>query len=153
MPAGHGNFAPARLIADHYGIEAGPLLATVSALLMVGILVYGRRRLTDSRSANGYAVGLGLLWTLIAAPLAWQHYFLFTVPLFLLLLSPVGPGFGPRLLAVPALPLLAINPFAELLSVTDPIRQAPLVHLGGVLLLGASLWAVCTTSDSATSSH
>ncbi len=142
MPARHGNFAPARLIADRFDLEVGSLLAVISGLLMVGVLAFARHRLEASQTADAYAVGLGTLWFLIAAPLAWQHYFLLTVPLFMLLLGPAGPGPRPRLLAIPALVLVAVNPFAELLSMTDPIRQAPLVHLGLLLLLGASLWAV-----------
>ena len=146
IPAGYGNFAPSRWIADRYELEVGPLLAVACALPIVGMLWHKRRQLRASRTADAYAVGLGLLWILAVAPLTWQHYLLLTVPLFLLLLGPANPERGPRLLAVAALTLLAIDPFAELFSVKDPIHQAPPVHLGLLLLLCASLWAVATVS-------
>lgn len=148
------NFGLSRVL-EHLGVQSprkrtlsGALLALAGTTLTLAVL--WRRR---AAGAGGSAVrdcaltGLGCLLFLLSAPLVWQHYLLLTAPLILLLLRPDDrpgetgwPRLGRRLLAVFGFAAVAIDPFSQLLAVSDTAAQAT-VAIAGLLALGAAtLW-------------
>jgi len=91
-----GNFAPARIFDEWLGINAMvPLAVIFGGLAVTGIWLRRRdlsdeSRLLPASDAFPEAVVLstGCLLLVLVPRLAWLHYYLFTIPIFLVLLSP-----------------------------------------------------------------
>jgi hypothetical protein len=97
------------------------------------------------------AIGVGCILPLIAVQIAWDHYFLLTLPLLLYFLRPESELLE-RLLAVAALLLIAQSP----LNIVVPLQTAQQVAIGFAIstttLLGLTLRAAYSRSRVSTSS-
>jgi hypothetical protein len=150
MPVSAGNFAPSAVLEQSLDLPAGwlpgaaALLATVAALRFrnkgVRSVAGGLRRPQTTDLTPGddpLLLAAGCLAFLIASRLVWQHYLVLALPAVLVLLRPGGGGRSwPALVAFTG---IAIDPYADLLGVTDPVRQAPIVMAAVVVLLALVL--------------
>lgn len=141
MPIEAGNVSLLALMERWLGIQLGPwpgvaaVLAVVTALMM-------RRRIARPAAAEVVVDDLPVaaaacLVFLISSPLVWLHYLILALPAVMLLLraQPLR-----QWLAIAALTALAIDPYVELLGLSNARVQA-LVVLGGLVTLFALVLA------------
>jgi hypothetical protein len=144
MPVSAGNFAPSAVIQQSLDLAAGwlpgaaALLGAAAALWFrskgVRSVVCGLRR---PHPTDLTLLAAGCLVFLIASKLVWQHYLVLALPAVLVLLRPGGGG--RCWAALVAFTGIAIDPYADLLGITDPLRQAPIVMAAVVLLFALAL--------------
>jgi len=141
-----GNFSPAQILNESFGINTGIPLAIIFGGLAVAVMWIRQRNVSRERGAmpapdefpEMFAVSIGCLLVVLMARLAWLHYYVLTIPALLFLLRPDGVsssdgGFVARRF----LPVLALLAFA-----TGPILciGIPLTTRGqGVLAVCAAL--------------
>jgi hypothetical protein len=136
-----GNFGLSRLLEDWLGSSGGALLPVVFLGAIVVALVLSR----GQRTAVGAAAevredlllaGLGATASLLAAQLAWIHYFVLALPLVVHLVA--SSDRASLWAGVAALAMLALEPWVDLFGflVTDP--PGPLLLTGGALLAFAA---------------
>jgi hypothetical protein len=123
-----GNFAPSRIVSERLGTNVSvPLVAIYGGLAVAGTWRRRNRRGENSAPpetdafANALPVATGCLLMLLTAPLAWVHYFVLAVPMFLVLLSPVAvrrptvrPALGQQILVLLAFLCFTVNVFAAM---------------------------------------
>jgi hypothetical protein len=136
-----GSSRGARLLTDWLGSGRGALLPVVFLGAIVLALVLSRRRRAAAGSAGEVRedlllAGLGATASLLAAQLAWIHYFLLALPLVMYLVA--SSDRGSLWAGVAALAMLALEPWVDLFGflVTDP--PGPLLLTGGALLAFAA---------------
>jgi len=148
-----GNFAPARLL-EGVGLALGPLWS-VLWIVAGGALLWlaGRRAAGSGTPLRGaevlLAASLGGAISLLAAPLAWLHYYVLALFLVLWVLRPDAPGVAPRspgyrAAAVASTALVSMGPILGLVLSGEPygwgtagnLGLVGLVALGGVDLFG-----------------
>ena len=83
------NVSTARILLEFTGRDFSGVL---SALLWIGAAAWIWRCRTPASRSDGFrseawATGLACVFPLIAAPIAWTHYFVLAIPLLVLLLS------------------------------------------------------------------
>ena len=141
--AAEGNYSLARLLRDRAGITPGAVLPALLLALVAAALVAARVR----RARAGVAplprvardvllLGLGACVTLLGSELAWQHYFVATIPLAMFLLRPTDEAARPIAtgLALVAIAMVALQTVGRLFDLHDPSAGAA-VMAGGTLLL------------------
>jgi len=140
-----GNYAPARLLNDWLKVDATyaiGLLCVALALVAVARGLSGALP-KGARDQPGFedivVVALAGLVTLLASPLSWLHYFVFTIPMLLVVLRPTSVRRGENATWV----LARVAAFIALLAVM--MRPLVMLEIGStrgravVLLLGAAL--------------
>jgi len=140
-----GNYAPIRLLNDWLKVDATyavGLLFVGLALAAVGWGLSGALP-KGARDQPGFedivVVALAGLVTLLASPLSWLHYFVFTIPMFLVVLRPTSVRRGENATWV----LARVAAFIALLAVM--MRPLVMLEIGStrgravVLLLGVAL--------------
>lgn len=145
IPVEEGNFAPLRVLRQLFGVDLGPAW-TVACLVGLGLVL--RRAAVGVRSDAGplagarvvLLIGLGCGVSLLAAPLAWLHYYLLSLFLVLWVLRPSPPG-RPRSIVHRAVGVLAavcvsMGPVLQLFVASGPYRWAALANVGLLALLG-----------------
>jgi hypothetical protein len=140
MPVDVGNVSPLAVADRWLGAMPGLLPGLVGSLALAAALWRGRRTPPEVTGPDDGVddlrlVAAGCLLVLVSAPLVWQHYLVLALPAVIVLLRP-GRNAGRRWLALAAFVAIAIDPYADLLGITDPARQAPVV-VAGLLLLFA----------------
>jgi hypothetical protein len=147
IPVAHGNFSPAMLVLDRFGLRISPYLMFafgLPALVAVYASAAGTPRAPlppadppEEIRAEVLAASAGLLMYLLSVKLVWLHYMLTLVPALLLLLSSTAAPAWRRWrtgLAVLALLLLMVNPARHGLGITAAFPQGCLVAAGVLLL-------------------
>lgn len=137
-----GNFSPSRLLGESLGFDATVPLGLLAAGAVVAAIWMQRRQAlkhgAPARPAGvateGLVLSAGCLLVVLAARLAWLHYYLFTIPAILFLLRPIGETRAARgtivwRRLVPALALLGLSTNALLNAGVAPSAQA-----GGILM-------------------
>ncbi|MBI4833162.1 MAG: hypothetical protein HY801_16725, partial [Candidatus Lindowbacteria bacterium] len=158
------NYAPSMLIFEMTGVKSSTYL-TVGLLSVTATVLWIARRdvkgalpeTNESKRNPGrylfedmLAVATGCLIYLLSATLVWLHYFLFTIPMALLVLRPAGAFRTKkthelavqRLLAIVSVLLIAEYPIRRLFSVTDARWSALLLIAGTLTLFGLGMWEI-----------
>jgi hypothetical protein len=141
------NVSTARILLELTGRDASGAL---SALLWItaAAWIWLHRAPAGGPVAfrtEAWAVGLACLFPLIAAPIAWTHYFVLSIPLLVLLISrPPGPEPGVRATVQPGLAMiatlvLAVFPLKEIAGVQSRVGIAIWTSGALVLCLGLAL--------------
>ncbi len=120
-PIENFNVSLATLIHANTGSNVS-LWLTLGILASYGVCLFRGKARGDS---DLLAIGAGCLIPLLSAQIAWDHYFVLTLPLLLYFLRPESP-LSERLLALAALLLVAQSP----LNVIVPLETAQNVALG-----------------------
>jgi hypothetical protein len=140
--ASDGNYSLARLLRDRAGISLGAVLPAVLLALVAAALVAARVRRPKSDTApltpvarDVLLLGLGACVTLLGSELAWQHYFVATVPLAMFLLRPTEERPRPVAigLALVAIAMVALQTVGRLFDLHEPSAGAA-VMAGGTLV-------------------
>ena len=143
-----GNYAPVRLLNDWLKIDATyaiGLLFIGLALAAVGRGLWGALP-KGARDQPGFedivVVALAGLVTLLASPLSWLHYFVFTIPMLLVVLRPTSARRGENVTwalakvgAFIALLTVMMRPLV-MLELGDTRGRAILLCMGTTLLFG-----------------
>jgi hypothetical protein len=141
-----GNFSPAQILNESFGINIEIPLAIIFGGLAVAVMWIRQRNVSRERGAmpapdefpEMFAVSIGCLLVVLMARLAWLHYYVLTIPAFLFLLRPAGVSSSAAgFIARRFLTVLALLAFA-----TGPILciGIPLTARGqGVLAVCAAL--------------
>jgi hypothetical protein len=146
--ADEGNYSLSRLLHDRAGVSLGPWIAALLLAAVIATLLLERRRRSSSAIAGAPArevllVGLGAALFLLAAELAWQHYFVALVPLAMVLLRPVEDGANARpelrALALLGLAMVSLQSVGRLFDLHQPSAGAAVVSAGALLLFAAGL--------------
>jgi hypothetical protein len=141
--AAEGNYSLARLLRDRAGISPGAVLPAALLALVAAALVAARVRRSrtgaaplDKIARDVLLLGLGACITLLGSELAWQHYFVATIPLAMFLLRPVEDRVRPASigLALAAIAMVALQTVGRLFDLHDPSAGAAMMA-GGTLLL------------------
>ena len=141
--ASEGNYSLARLLRDRAGFAPGAALPAGLLVLVASALVAARVRRPvrsagplDLVARDVLLLGLGACVTLLGSELAWQHYFVATIPLAMFLLRPTEDRAHPAAtsLALAAIAMVALQTVGRLLGLHDPSAGAA-VMAGGTLLL------------------
>jgi hypothetical protein len=158
-----GNFAPARILGDWFGADVTIVLGLIFCLLVAGAMWRGRPQTPARRPASSRpdllaptagsgplpdvrAAAAGCLLTLLTPRLAWLHYFVLTIPIFLIALRPLDETSSPggdvvarRILPALALLGLAIDPLVNVGIPLSASTQGVVVVLATVLLFALAL--------------
>ncbi len=143
-----GNLSLVRLLKDGLGWGESYVLAPLFALTFFACLALGLRRKrpsapepTSSLTAlDQVLVGVGALFPLLAADLAWFHYFLLGLPLgfFLMRSSGLGGSWSLRVPAALGLVLMGHRALAPWVDGLPTLVLGSLVLLGTLLLFGTA---------------
>jgi hypothetical protein len=146
IPVQNGNYAPARILGEGLDMNFGvPLAVIFGTLVVAGLWMKKRSAFDRNRIASGadafprvLAVSTGCLLVVLLPRLAWLHYYVLTVPAFLVLLCPAQD------LPFAAQPLLRqfLAGLAFLGLATDPFFNLGLrlsTWQQGVMAVGATL--------------
>lgn len=148
IPVEEGNFAPLRVLRQLFGVDLGAAW-TLACLVALGLVL--RRAAAGGRGRGGpppgprvvLLIGLGCGVSLLAAPLAWLHYYVLALFLALWVLRPSPPGrsrsIAHRCVGVLAVVCVSMGPALELFVASGPYRWAALANAGLVALLGLSV--------------
>lgn len=138
-----GNFSLVRILRDHAGAGAwiGAVVLAVLMVLVVGGLVMRRRACDagcgDARRDDLLFAGLGAAVSLLAARLAWLHYFVLVLPLAAWTLRPEARP-AVRAAGVVGLAMVALVPFQALFGFAESSTAAAVITCGGALVLLAT---------------
>jgi hypothetical protein len=144
-PIENFNVSLATLVHSSTGVNVSLWLA-LSILAGYGACLWLGRARADARESAAarcfaqdvLAVGTACLLPLVAAQIAWDHYFVLTLPLVLYFLRP-DAALAERLVAVVALLLVAQAPLNVVLPL-DGARQVALAFaIGSIALLALTL--------------
>jgi len=141
VPVGEGNFAPTRVLEQGFGVRLG----VAWPIALVALLGLALRRTASSRRGSApvdgeilVLVGIGCAVSLLAAPLAWLHYYLLGVFLVAWVLRPAPRGgavpWPYRVAGVGAVVALSMGPLLQLFVPSAPYRWAAFGN-GGLLVL------------------
>lgn len=93
-----GNYAPARLLSESLGINAGGSIALACGGLALVTILRGRTRSGTKKIDEEFdaepgldeilVVALAGIATLLSSPLSWLHYFVAAIPMLLIVLRP-----------------------------------------------------------------
>jgi hypothetical protein len=140
-----GNFSPARILSEEIGINLEIPLAILFGGLALALIWLRRPSAASLRNeitpgsnefSEIFVVALGCLLVLLIPRLAWLHYYVFTIPAFLVLLRPaddVSGGFVVRQFLV----ILGILSFATTPMLCIGIPLTPRTQ--GLLMVCATL--------------
>jgi hypothetical protein len=143
--AAEGNYSLARLLRDRAGISLGALLPAALLALVAASLVAARVRRAKAGASplppvarDVLLLGLGACVTLLGSELAWQHYFVATIPLAMFLLRPNEDAPRPLAigLALVATAMVALQTVGRLLDLHDPSAGATVMAGGTLILFG-----------------
>lgn len=149
-----GNYAVIRLLKERAGIDASLALPVILlAAIAVALFVAGRARRGAATSAlqssdaiwDALLTSLGAAVSLLAAQLAWAHYFLLAIPLALVLLRPAAVASRWTLVrragAILAVTLIAMESWRSILGLAEnsPAAEAALVSAGTLILFALGL--------------
>jgi hypothetical protein len=92
----HGNFAPVRMLSERFGIDIPFAVAVIVGGMSMLAIWWNRRLNTTSMEpaarfdlrSDALAISLGCLVSILVPRLAWLHYYVLMIPVFLILLSP-----------------------------------------------------------------
>ncbi len=164
-----GNYAPARLVADWLGVDlavAFGVASSVLALTAIGRgLQGGQSEIGSPADRPGFedlhVSALAGVMTLLSSPLSWLHYFVSTIPLLLIALTPTPDGsisgrqglqgalvsgrFASWLVMV-ALIAISMEPF-DLLGIGDMRDRAVWLCLGTLFLFAVGLARLSALRD------
>jgi len=151
-----GNFSLVRIAADGLDFGHSALFAGVFVVGTMSAVLVGR---SFGRSGNGtigsmasgafwldcLMVGLGGLMPVLASDLAWYHYYILTLPLFIFVLRPVPAPVGRdrivgRTVALAALSCVATTPIRPFVGAPGPLVIGALVSFGALCLYGLALY-------------
>jgi hypothetical protein len=152
-----GNCSVVQWLAEQTGVSISLALGAVLSAATVLAMWRGRRRRGRQEATDeplertALAVGIGCAIMLLAAPLAWMHYYVLTIPLIVCLLRPGGAGaeapMAARALAALATLLLCSRPIVALTGWDIPPVYAALYPCAALLLTAAGLWDLAGTGD------
>ena len=156
--ASYGNSSPLQIICESFHWDVAVPLAVI--LIGLSIVILRNRRPIPLRNDKGaavelsdeFAVSLGCLLVIIAAPLAWFHYHVLTIPAFLFVLQSTGiPASSARLVLSRSLAVIAFACLTPLSSLAAPWFANSQVVLAAcaALLLFSSLAIFPATSKPA----
>jgi glycosyl transferase family 87 len=139
MPIEFGNVSALAVAERGLGVSPGALPAVATSLAVLAAMWIRRRSMRMARPAERNAaavedlllIAAACLVVLLSSPLVWQHYLILALPSVVVLLRPEARWPWPAMAAFVA---IAIDPWADLFGVADPVRQAPLVVAGLVVL-------------------
>jgi hypothetical protein len=142
-----GNFAPSRVVLEWLGFDPAIWLAVIFAAAVLFVFFRTRRPRHPPCPLDDYlALAIGCLLAVLVTQLAWLHYFLFTIPILILLLRPFEGTSPPRAAifwrrVVPGLALLGltIEPIVNLGVEIDNRAAGVMIGVSTVLLLAAAL--------------
>ena len=144
-----GNYAVIRLLKERAGIDASLALPIVLlAAIAAALFVAGRARRGAAAEVarrndalwDALLTGLGAAVSLLAAQLAWAHYFLLAIPLALVLLRPSTSAdrwiVVRRAGALLGVTLVAMESWRSILGVGEnsPAAEAAIVSSGALIL-------------------
>jgi hypothetical protein len=143
IPLELGNYALSRLLLEKLGLRMSWIL-TAALLVLAGALLWKTRRAAaappprpdDELIADGLAVALGVLVSLLSAPLVWGHYLFLAAPAILIVLRPSAEATRSRTLAAIALLMIATSP-ALLPQLLMHATTAALLSIALLILLTA----------------
>jgi len=129
------SYAVLANVSDVSNMEGQVGLAVILSLLCLVFLWWGRWRKHGSTGGapgeerekleNTLLIAMGCIVMLLASTLVWRHYYLLTIPMFILVFSPLKePG---RVKILPLL-MLRVLPAIALLSLLD----SPVIRLMGI---------------------
>ncbi len=153
IPVEASNFAAVQLVREALGVDPGPWIWLL-LLAVLGGTVYAARRPPGAgdagRARDAVILGIGCAAMLVASRLAWKHYFLMDLLLFMAVLA--GPGVGPtarvrRGVAILGLLLVSLVPVRSA-EITSMNVAAWTVVSGNLLLLLSGVWALLSPMDS-----
>jgi hypothetical protein len=143
-----GNFSLDRLLRDMFGGGVASLLPVIFITIIVGSLIQARRNASKPESIDidpeetgdlrwdMFLISLGSTISLLVSQLAWQHYFVLTIPVVLYLFRPGGgtwePGSKRRWI------LLAHSVAASFLIAQTPLKSL----LGWEISASEAAWFV-----------
>jgi hypothetical protein len=143
-----GNYAPIRLLNDWLKVDATYAIGLLFVGLALAAVVRGLSGALPKgdRDQTGFedivVVALAGLVTLLASPLSWLHYFVFTIPMLLVVLRPTSARRGEnttwvlaRVAAFIALLTIMMRPLV-MLDLGDARGRAILLCMGTALLFG-----------------
>ncbi len=141
VPVARGNFSLVQMLREAVGMDTAGLLPALVALGTLAVLVLARARgagcePSDARLRDALVLGVGSSGMLLASRLAWLHYFLVSVLIFLAVVaSGSRRGEGVRSwLAAAALLALSLIPF-RVAGTGQPELAAWMVTGGNLALL------------------
>jgi Glycosyltransferase family 87 len=149
-----GNYALIRLLKERAGIDASVALPVVLlAALAAALFIAGRARRGAPAEAlrrsdalwDALLTSLGAAVSLLAAQLAWAHYFLLAIPLALVLLRPAAVASRwivvRRAGAILGVTLVAMESWRSILGVGEnsPAAEAAIVSSGALILFALGL--------------
>lgn len=134
-----GNFSLPALVAAATGFNAGWWILIVAIAIFA---IAARRAVREGVDVERYAIPAGALISLLAAPLAWLHYFILTIPALLLLTRTSRAG---TVVAVSALAILTVRPWDPL--VAEVTTVASIVNVAVMALLAMMLRDVLPGRD------
>ena len=141
------NYAITRLVWEFYRIKISPVLVVVFLCMVFVVLWQSRRRQTDNQrtsfDGNLLMISLGLLVYLLSGPVAWEHYFIYAVPVILIVFKPCDCSgefsrkelMIQRLLTVLAFAGMSINSIA---AVSNNVA-ATFINTGTLILFAIAL--------------
>lgn len=155
------NYAFAKLILESYGVDISFVLAITLLCVCCGIM-WIRRGTAEMLSANDKSpsqvhkdfvigelpvISLGLMIYIISAPVVWEHYYIYTIPVMLVGMSSLG---GPkenagyksaiqRILVVAAFCFLSIP---NLANMPEDREASYWINSGMVILFLIALWQI-----------
>jgi hypothetical protein len=150
-----GNFAPARLIGDQIGFNPSLVLGILFAGAVLATMIRTRRT-PGSRAGSpaaipdalveGLPLSIGCLLLLLIPQLAWLHYFVFTIPMLLILLRPLGAASSERgaivwrrILPAFALLTLAVEPVQNIGVEITAGTAGVMIGFSALILLAGGL--------------
>jgi hypothetical protein len=153
IPVKNGNYAPARILGEGLGMNIGMPLAVIFGGLLVAGLWMKRpgafRRNGAAAGADAFpqvlVVAAGCLLVILIPRLAWLHYYVLTIPAFLVLLCPArdlpfaaDPLLRQFLVALAFLGL-ATDPFFNLGILLPTYRQGAMAVCATLILFALTV--------------
>lgn len=150
----NGNYAPARILGEGLGMNIGiPLAVIFGGLVVAGLWMKRRGAFRRNEAAPGadafpqvHVVVTGCLLVILLPRLAWLHYYMLTIPAFLVLLCPgrnlpfEADPFLRQFLVVLAFLGLATDPFFNLGLLLPTSLQGAMAVCATLILFGLTVF-------------
>jgi hypothetical protein len=165
------NCSLAMLVRDWVGVKASAYLMGAFLVLATAFVWRSRRKpetvpTRANDDVNGGVLGevlmvaTGCLIYLLSATLVWLHYFVLTIPMALVVLSPPRmyssgasvPIMKP-ILGAAAIFLIAERPVRMFLPITQPRHSALIICIGTLALFYMALWEIRSLRRGTSATH